>query len=67
MLKKERAVNIHKGFSNSTMRQVTCPDCGISGGSEYPCYYHRCETDVMMLPSCNGRIRSNWAESRTDV
>lgn len=61
----ERKINIHKGFTGLPMRQVTCPECNQGGGSEYPCYCHRCHEsgeDVMMLPSSNGRIVSNWCE-----
>lgn len=61
----ERKVNIHSGFNDAPMRQVTCPECGQGGGSSYPCYCHRCAEngeEVMMLPSSNGTVRSNWCE-----
>lgn len=59
----ENKINIHRGFSGQPMRQVTCPECGHGGGSEYPCYCHNCyESKVMMLPSSNGRIIANWCE-----
>ena len=41
---------------------VTCPECGAGGGSSGPCYCHKCDYHVMMLPSINGRITGNWGE-----
>jgi|19_taG_2_1085344.scaffolds.fasta_scaffold13280_4 hypothetical protein len=66
MARTERKINIHAGFRNAPMRQVACPECGGVGASTYPCYCCNCRTrgnqEVMMLPSSNGRIISNWCE-----
>jgi hypothetical protein len=62
----ENKIDIHRGFSGQRMRQVTCPECGHGGWSEYPCYCSKCherdKSRVMMLPSSNGRIIANWCE-----
>ena len=52
-------------LSSLPMTGVTCPDCGHGGGSEYPCWCHKCHKlgeKILMLPSTNGRITSNWGE-----
>lgn len=59
-------INMAKGFNNKKCIGVTCPECGAGGGNKYPCWCHFCHEKgekVMMLPSCNKRIISNWSES----
>lgn len=66
----KRKLNIHVGFHNAPMRRVICPECGNGGGSPWPCYCHRCVEkgeEVMMLPSSNNRIISNWCEVAPNV
>ncbi len=46
---------------------VTCPDCGAHGGSKKPCWCYVCEDRVMMLPSVNDHIKSNWSEKYNET
>ena len=47
------------------INELTCPDCGSSGGSQYPCWCYHCHKlgeKILMLPSVNRHIKSNWGE-----
>lgn len=62
-------VNVHLpgGCSGLKMQGVVCPECGMGGGSSYPCWCSRCHDNgvkVLMLPSVNGfTYVSSWPES----
>lgn len=42
--------------------RVVCPDCGAGGANSGPCYCHKCNYDVMMLPEAADGITYNWLE-----
>ena len=46
--------------------RVECPDCGSGGASGGPCYCHKCNYDVMMLPIHSGLMK-NWVEYEKQV
>ncbi|AII27470.1 hypothetical protein B8b_019 [Pseudoalteromonas phage B8b] len=61
-------MNIQYGVPDLPRRTgVTCPDCGAGGGSKLPCWCYVCEYRVMMLPSVNGYINSNWSEKYNET
>lgn len=52
-----------RGFYDFEITGVVCPDCGSGGGSRYPCWCHKCNDKVLMLPCTNGfTYVNNWSE-----